>query len=131
LPSVRAIRNHTSTVKITPTIGPITFETITKNICSVAIKPHMSAGLTTLHGVSLLTDETALDEAATYHPVENGVGGYCWKHAGNVYPFLDTYEAAERLASKLSLGEVHLGKEMLAVVAHCFGEDGTVQARSL
>ena len=125
LPSVHTIRNDTSTVKITPTIGPITFETIAKNIRSVAIEPRASAGLTILHGVSLLTDETALDEAATYHPVENGVGGYCWKHAGNVYPFLDTFEAAKRLASKLSLGEVHLGKEMTVVVAHCFGEDGT------
>ncbi|KAF8835723.1 hypothetical protein BDN67DRAFT_1015278 [Paxillus ammoniavirescens] len=104
---------------------PITFETIAKNIRSVAIEPRTSAGLTTLCGVSLLTDETVLDEAATYHPIENGVGGYCWKHAGNVYPFLDTYEAAEWLASKLSLGEVHLGKEMLVIVAHCFGEDGT------
>ncbi|KAI6166957.1 hypothetical protein EDD17DRAFT_1469528 [Pisolithus thermaeus] len=88
----------------------------------VAIEPCLTAGLTTLHGVSLLTDETALKEAATYHPTENGVGGYCWKHAGNIYPFLNTYESAEQLAGKLAAGDVHLGKEVTVVVAHCFGE---------
>ncbi|KAI6109750.1 hypothetical protein F5141DRAFT_1063906 [Pisolithus sp. B1] len=103
-------------------IGPITCGSIAKNIRMVAIEPCLAAGLTTLHGVSLLTDETALKEAATYHPTENGVGGYCWKHAGNIYPFLDTYESAEQLAGKLAAGDVHLGKEVTVVVAHCFGE---------
>ncbi|KIO02069.1 hypothetical protein M404DRAFT_28042 [Pisolithus tinctorius Marx 270] len=53
-------------------------------------------------------DEIVLEEAAMYHPAENRVGGYCWKHAGNIYPFLDTYESAEQLATKLSAGDVHL-----------------------
>ncbi|KAI5980752.1 hypothetical protein EDD15DRAFT_2381341 [Pisolithus albus] len=89
---------------------PITCGSIAKNIQTVAIEPRLAAGLTTLRGVSLLTDETALEEAATYHPTENGVGGYCWKHAGNIYPFLDTYESAEQLAGKLAAGDIHLGK---------------------
>ncbi|KIJ09541.1 hypothetical protein PAXINDRAFT_87327, partial [Paxillus involutus ATCC 200175] len=125
LPAVRTICNGSSAVKIAPTIGSITSENISKNIRSVVIGPRATASLTALRGVSLMTDETALDEAATYHPAENGVGGYCWKHAGNVYPFLDTYESAEQLALKLSAGDIHLGKEMTVVVAHCFGEDIT------
>ncbi|KAI6008633.1 hypothetical protein PISMIDRAFT_690710 [Pisolithus microcarpus 441] len=123
LPTTRTLRP--STVKVTPTIGPISCASIAKNIQTVAIEPRLTAGLTALRGVSLLTDEISLEEAATYHPAENGVGGYCWKHAGNIYPFLDNYESAEQLATKLSAGDVHLGKEMTVVVAHCFTEDKT------
>ena len=124
LPSVRTVRHNTSSIQMTPTIGPITSDTIVKNICMIAIEPRALAGQAPQCGVSLLTDKIALNEAATYHLVQNGVGGCCWKHAGNAYPFLDTYESAEQLAKKLASGEVHLGKEMTVVVAHCFGEDG-------
>ncbi|KIJ09004.1 hypothetical protein PAXINDRAFT_88080 [Paxillus involutus ATCC 200175] len=125
LPAVRTVRNNTLSIKITPTIGSITSETTAQNIRSVIIEPHAQSGQTTLRGVSLLTDETALEEAATYHPAQNGVGGLCWKHAGVVYPYLDTYDSAEQLAQKISSGNVHLGKEMSVIVAHCFGEDQT------
>ena len=127
LPAVRTVHRNTLSIAIAPTIGPITTETIKKNIHDIAIQPRWLAVSTTgtLHGVSLLTDETALEEAATYHPAENGVGGCCWKHAGKAYPFLDTYESAEQLAGKISSGKVHLGKEMMVVVTHCFREDGT------
>ena len=127
LPAVRMVCHNMLSIPIAPTIGPITTETIKKKICDIAIEPRLLAADTTgtLCRVSLLTDETALEEAATYHPAENDVRNCCWKHTGKVYPFLDTYESAEQLAEKISLGEVHLGKEMTVVVAHCFREDGT------
>ena len=98
LPSVCTIRHHTLSVQMTPTIGPISSKTIKKNIHTIAIEPHTHAAQTVLRGVSILTDEIALNEAGTYHLAQNGVGGLCWKHAGNAYPFLDTYESTEQLA---------------------------------
>ncbi|KIK90958.1 hypothetical protein PAXRUDRAFT_35130 [Paxillus rubicundulus Ve08.2h10] len=113
LPAVFTVCNSTLSIKITPTIASITSETTAKNICSVIIKPCAQSGQTSLHGVSLLTDKTALEEVATYHPAQNGVRGLYWKHA------------AEQLTQKISSGNVHLGKEMLVIVAHCFGKDQT------
>ncbi|KAF9229767.1 hypothetical protein BS17DRAFT_826064 [Gyrodon lividus] len=115
LPAVHTVRNNTLSVKIAPTIGSITSETIAQNICSIIIEPCAQSSQTALHGVSLLTDEMALEEAATYHPAQNGVGGLCWKHAGIAYPYLDTYDSAEQLAQKFSSGNIHLGKEITIV----------------
>ncbi|KAI9568691.1 hypothetical protein HD554DRAFT_2021862, partial [Boletus coccyginus] len=76
------------------------------------------------HGVSLLTNETVLqvEEAATYHLTQNSVGILCWKHCV-VYTYLDRYDEAEQLTHEISSREVHLGKEMLVVIAHYFGKD--------
>ena len=125
IPSLHSLRNRLSFVTITPTIGPIIPDSIASNICNVIIEPRAQAGLHTLQGVSLLTDEITLEEAVVYFPSENGVGGLCWKHAHNIDPILNTYEAAIQISSKLESGQVHLGKEMTVIVAHCFGEDET------
>ena len=125
LPAVHTVRQNTLSVKITPTIGTITSETISQNIHSVVIAPRTQSGQTPLCGVSLITDETALEEAATYHSIQNGIRGLCWKHAGVTYPYLNTYQSAEQLAEKTSSGQVHLGKEMSVIVVHIFGEDQT------
>ncbi|KIK80924.1 hypothetical protein PAXRUDRAFT_36050 [Paxillus rubicundulus Ve08.2h10] len=87
--------------------------------------PHISAGCTTLRGVTLLTDEIALEQATVYFPLSNSVGGLCWKHAHLADPVFNTHGSATQIASKLSLGEVHLAKEMTFVIAHCCGEDET------
>ncbi|KIK76637.1 hypothetical protein PAXRUDRAFT_28940 [Paxillus rubicundulus Ve08.2h10] len=101
IPAVHTVQNNTLSIKITPTISSITSETTAQNIHSVIIEPHAQSGQTALRGVSLLMDETALEEAATYHPAQNGVRGLCWKHAGVIYPYLDTYDSAEQLAQNI------------------------------
>jgi hypothetical protein len=78
-----------------------------------------------LQGVSILTDEIALEEAAVYFPSEHGVGGLCWKHAHVIDPILNTYDSAIQIASKIDSGQVHLAKEMTVAVVHLFGEDKT------
>ncbi|KAI6003279.1 hypothetical protein F5J12DRAFT_893920 [Pisolithus orientalis] len=113
LPSLHSvIQNHFSTITITPTIGPITLDAIAMNI----------SGHTALHGVSLLTDEVALEECTVYFPSANRVGGLCWKHSHAIDPILNTFKLATLIATKLTSGEVHLGKEMTVVAMHCFGE---------
>jgi hypothetical protein len=124
IPSLRSLHNNLSFIVITPTIGLISSETIGKNIINVVIEPRYNAGLVARRGVSLLTDEVALEEAAVYFPDCNSVGGLCWKHLHTIDSSLNTYESAINIAEKLKTGDVHLGKEMTVVVAHCFGEDG-------
>ncbi|KIN94711.1 hypothetical protein M404DRAFT_167565 [Pisolithus tinctorius Marx 270] len=124
LPSLcSVVQNHFSTVTITPTIGPITLDAIAMNIRGVIVEPRFAAGHTALHGVSLLTDEVALEECAVYFPSANRVGGLCWKHSHTIDPILNTFESATLIATKLTSGEVHLGKEMTVIAVHCFGED--------
>jgi hypothetical protein len=60
---------------------------ITANILNVIVEPRAHAGLQILRGVSILTDEIALKEAAVYFPSENGVGGLCWKHTHCYSPY--------------------------------------------
>ncbi|KAI5994112.1 hypothetical protein F5J12DRAFT_726460, partial [Pisolithus orientalis] len=119
------VHNHFSPVTITPVIGTITLNVVVKNIHGVVVEPHIAAGCTALHGVSLLTDEVALEECAVYFPSANVAGSLCWKHGHTVDPVLNTYESAMHIAKKLTSGEVHLGKEMTVIIAHCFGEDQT------
>lgn len=125
IPSLHSLRNRLSFVTIAPTIGPIILDTITANILNVIIAFRARAGLNALRGVSILSDEIALEEATVYFPSENGVGSLCWKHGHNVDPILNTYKSAIHVASKLESGHVHIGKEMTVVVAHLFGEDET------
>ena len=125
VPSLHSLRNHLSFVTIAPTISPIILDTIMANILNVIVKFRARSGLSTLRGVSILSDEIALEEAVVYFPSENGVGGLCWKHGHNVDPILNTYESAIHIASKLESGHVYIGKEMTVVVAHLFREDET------
>ena len=125
IPSLRTLHNRLSFITITPTLGSIVLDTITANIVNVIVEPHAHARLQMPQGVSILTNEIALEEATVYFPSENGVGGLCWKHAHVVDPILNTYDSAVQIASKLDSGQVHLGKEMTVVVVHLFGEDET------
>ena len=126
LPSLHSvIRNHFNLVTITPTIGPITPDVIAMNIRGVIVEPRLAAARNALRGVSLLTDEDALEECTVYFPSANGVGGLCWKHSHTVDPILNTFESATLIAIKLTLREVHLGKEMTVIATYCFGEDET------
>ncbi|KAG1741482.1 uncharacterized protein EDB91DRAFT_1248037 [Suillus paluster] len=97
---------------------------IQQNITSVALVPCATAGLMTLCGVSLLVDETALEEAAVYLPQSNSIGGLCWTHSSCVDVTLNNYHSALNIADALKAGRVHLGKEIMVVGAHVFSEDG-------
>ncbi|KAG9309942.1 hypothetical protein JVU11DRAFT_9974 [Chiua virens] len=125
IPSLRTLRTRLSFVTIAPTIGPIVLDTISANILNVIVGPRAHAGLQRPRGVSILTDEIALEEAVVFFPSENGVGGLCWKHSHVIDPILNTYDSAVQIASKLDSGQVHLGKEMTVTVVHLFGEDET------
>ncbi|KAG2132414.1 hypothetical protein DEU56DRAFT_739455, partial [Suillus clintonianus] len=122
--SLRTLRRHVSFVKIAPTVGKITHDTIRHNIESVVIAPRAEAGLNTIRGVSFVVDETALEEAAVYLPQSNSIGGLCWTHSHCVDSTLNNYHSALNIAEALKAGDVHLGKEVLVVGAHLFNEDG-------
>ena len=124
LPSLCTLRSKMSFVKITPTIGHISVDTIKKNIRDTVAGPRLEAGQTVRRSVSLLIDETALEEAAVYLPLANGVGGLCWTHSHLVDPTLYNYQSAINIATSLKAGKVHLGKEVTVIGAHLFGEDG-------
>ena len=98
-------------------------DVITVNIHRVIVESRLAAVCNALRGVSLLTNEVMLEECTVYFPSANGVGGLCWKHSHIVDPILNTFESATLIVIKLTLCEVHLGKEMTVIVTHCFGED--------
>ncbi|KAG9309783.1 hypothetical protein JVU11DRAFT_10157 [Chiua virens] len=125
IPSLHTLCTCLSFVTIAPTIGPIVLDTTSVNILNVIVGPRAHAGLQRPRGVSILTDEIALKEAVVFFPLENGVGGLCWKHSHVIDPILNTYDSAVQIASKLDSGQVHLGKEMTVTVVHLFGEDET------
>lgn len=58
LPSLRTLRNHTSFIKVTPTVGRITSGPIAQNLRSLLIESRHSDS--SRRGVSILIDETAL-----------------------------------------------------------------------
>jgi len=124
LPSLRTLHSKMSFVKITPTIGCISIDTIKKNIQDTIVGPRLEAGLIARRGVSLLVDETALEEAAVYLPMANGVSGLCWTHSHLIDPTLYNYQSAINIATSLKASKVHLGKEVTVIGAHIFGEDG-------
>jgi hypothetical protein len=125
LPSLRTLQRKTSFVKLHPVIGPISSAVIEHNINDVVIVPRDEAQLTLRGGVSLLIDETALEESASYMSDSNSVGGLCWTHSHSIDPALRTYHSALNLAEALQEGKVHLGRELTVIAAHIFGADGT------
>ncbi|KIJ59298.1 hypothetical protein HYDPIDRAFT_60297, partial [Hydnomerulius pinastri MD-312] len=124
LPSLRTLRNKMSFVKIAPTVGRISSESVKQNIQDVVLAPRLQTGVTTRCGVSILIDETALEEAAVYLNQSNCVGGLCWNHSHLIDPVLHNYQSALNIADALKSGKVHLGKEMTVAGVHVFGEDG-------
>ncbi|KAJ7504002.1 hypothetical protein B0H11DRAFT_2352998 [Mycena galericulata] len=100
LPSLRTLRRYMAFTRIMPTIGTINLSDIIHNIEQVVLKPREAAGRTKLRRVSLLIDETALEERAVHFRHNDRVGGY-------------------------QGGKAHLAKEMTVVAATCFGESGT------
>ena len=123
LPSLHTLHSKMSFVKITLTIGCISIDTIKKNIRDTIAGPHLEAGLMVFHGVSLLINEMALEEAAVYLLMANGVGGLCWTHSHLIDPTLYNYQSAINIVTSLKAGKVHLGKEVTVIGAHIFGED--------
>ncbi|KAJ6497248.1 hypothetical protein DFH09DRAFT_893381, partial [Mycena vulgaris] len=126
LPSLRTLRNHMPFTKIMPTVGTISVEDIIHNIREVVLKPRDAAAIRQpLRGISLLIDEVALEERTCHFRHNNSVGGLCWRHSPKVDLQLKTYDDALKIAEKIKLEEVHLGKEMTVVSVSCFGESGT------
>ncbi|KIK80980.1 hypothetical protein PAXRUDRAFT_157198, partial [Paxillus rubicundulus Ve08.2h10] len=111
-----------SFIKISPTVGRISPNTIQTNIKSVLFAPH--ADVPCPHqGVSFLVDETAMEKAVVYMSNSNHVGGLCWLHSHNIDTTLNTYQAALNIANALKNDRVHLAREIMVVGAHFFGED--------
>ena len=124
LPSLCTLHSKMSFVKVMPTIGRISLETVKKNVQDVVIAPCSRVDPLIHQGISLLIDETVLEEAAVYLPKTNGVGGLCWTHAHLINPMLYNYQSVINITTSLKAGRVHLGKEVTVVGAHIFGEDG-------
>ncbi|KAJ7872498.1 hypothetical protein B0H14DRAFT_2344661, partial [Mycena olivaceomarginata] len=125
LPSLRTLRRHAAFTRIMPTIGTIFISDIFHNIEEVVFKPRAAAGRTKLHGVSLLIDETALEQCAVHFRQNNQVGGVYWRHTPAVNSLLNTYELALKLSEDIKKGTAHLANELTVVAASCFGEGGT------
>ncbi|KAH7926994.1 hypothetical protein BV22DRAFT_1103933 [Leucogyrophana mollusca] len=125
LPSLRTLRNHIEFTSIMPTIGTINSEQFVHNIKSIVFQGREKSSHTARRGTSLSIDECACTQRATYFKEYNAVGGLCWLHSHRVDPTLRTYESAVSIAEKLVSGDIHLGREISVIAAHCFGEDGT------
>ncbi|KAJ7792995.1 hypothetical protein B0H13DRAFT_2393818 [Mycena leptocephala] len=101
-----SIENSANFVKITPTLGPVSFEEICANIKKVTFEPRALAGKTGKHGgVVLMMDEVAIEEHFDYFPNENKVGGLCQKHSGSTPFSLQTYKSTLMIVEKLREGE--------------------------
>ena len=124
LPSLCTLCTKMSFIKITATIGCISVDTVKKNIQDTIVAPCLHTGPTTHCGVSLLIDETALEEAAVHLPKANSVGGLCWTHSHLINPTLYNYQSTVDIATALKSGKIYLGKEVTVIGAHIFGEDG-------
>lgn len=124
LPSLHTLHTKMSFIKVTPTIGCISVETIKKNTQDVVIAPYLQAGPFIHQGVSFLINEMALEEAAVYLPRANGVSGLCWTHSHLINPTLYNYQSTINIATSLKSGKIHLAKEVTVVDVHIFGEDG-------
>ncbi|KAJ7431083.1 hypothetical protein FB451DRAFT_1065033 [Mycena latifolia] len=125
LPSLRTLRNHIAFTRIMPTLGTIKSDEIVHNIEEGLMKSRSVANRVVHRGVTVLIDEIALEEMAVHFKHANTVGGICWKHSHLVDLVLRTYDAAINLATGLSKGTVHLGKEMTVAAILLFGESGT------
>ncbi|KAG1842417.1 hypothetical protein F4604DRAFT_1884751 [Suillus subluteus] len=123
LPSLRTLRTKSTFTSITPTIGSIRNEQFDQNIQNIVISTRARSEFQSLHGVSLMIDEIALEEMAVHFSKYNKIGGLCWKHSHVIEPVLRTYGAAVDIAQKIHDGELHLGKELTMIGASCFGED--------
>ncbi|KIK97226.1 hypothetical protein PAXRUDRAFT_766452 [Paxillus rubicundulus Ve08.2h10] len=100
IPSLQTLRKKMLFIKIAPTIGHISIDTVQKNIHDVII------------------------EAAVYMPQPNSVGGLCWTHSHRVEPVLHTYNSALHITNALKAETVHLSKEVTIAGAHIVGKDG-------
>ncbi|KIN93961.1 hypothetical protein M404DRAFT_169661, partial [Pisolithus tinctorius Marx 270] len=122
LPSLHTLRCHVLFTKVLPTIGRILSTTVETNIKTV-LHSSWDSACHGCRGVSLLIDETALEEAAIYMSDANGVGRLCWLHSHVIDPSLHTYQSALNIAHALQEGHVHLAKEVTVVGLHLFGKD--------
>lgn len=91
----------------------------------MVIVPRAEVQLTLCGGVSLLIDETALEESASYMSDSNSVGGLCWTHSHSIDPPIAHYYSALNLTEALKEGKVDLGRELTVITAHIFGADVT------
>ncbi|KAG2105516.1 uncharacterized protein F5147DRAFT_775291 [Suillus discolor] len=121
IPSLRTLRTRAAFTTISPTIGTIRDEHFDTNIQSGILSTR--ADITSLHGVSIMIDEMAIEEMAVHYSRYNKIGGLCWKHSNLIDPVLRTYDSAVAIAQKIHDEEVHLGKEVTMIGAACFSED--------
>ncbi|KAG1764501.1 hypothetical protein EV702DRAFT_1182589 [Suillus placidus] len=121
IPSLRTLRTRAAFTTITPTIGTIRNEHFDTNIQSGILSTRTD--ITSLHGVSIMIDEMAIEEMAVHYSKYNKIGGLCWKHSNLIDPVLRTYDSTVAIAQKIHDEEVHLGKEVTVIGVACFGED--------
>ncbi|KAK7434525.1 hypothetical protein VKT23_020133 [Stygiomarasmius scandens] len=120
LPSVSTLFENMSFVKVMSSIGGIDWESICWNINEVLLKSRPPNA--PRRGMSIVVDETALNEQAVYHRHSNSVGGLCWLHTTPDDLVLRNFGSAELLARKLQDGEVHFAKELTVAAVTMFGE---------
>ncbi|KAG2131407.1 uncharacterized protein EDB93DRAFT_1243134 [Suillus bovinus] len=123
LPSLHTLCSKLIFTSIVPTIGPIRDEQFDQNIWNIVMTTCAHLSLASLHGVSLMIDEIALEEMAVHFSKYNKVGGLCWKHSHVVEPVLRTYKSTVHIAQKIHNGKLHLGKELTVISISCFGKD--------
>jgi hypothetical protein len=123
LPSLRTIYNHMNLTRITPTIGPIIIAGIVSNITECIIKPRQEVvPPPPPRGVSIVMDETKIEQRPMFFKHFNSVGGLCNLHTSAMQVILSSWEAGMSILQALQHGAIHLGKEISVVGAMCFGE---------
>ncbi|KAI6157458.1 hypothetical protein BKA82DRAFT_26280 [Pisolithus tinctorius] len=120
LPSLRTLCHHVSFTKVLPTIGHISSTTVETNIKTMLHSSWDSACCGHC-SVSLLIDETALEEATIYMSNANGIGRLCWLHSHVIDLSLHTYQSALNIAHALQEG--HDTVYPILVAPTCKSED--------
>jgi hypothetical protein len=106
-----------------PTIGPITVDSVVTNIRECMIKPREKITQPPpRRGVSIVMDETKIEQRPMYFKRTNSVGGTCHLHTSASQVVLSSFAGGMSILRALKRGAIHYGKEISVAAASCFGD---------
>ena len=72
-----------------------------------------------LHAHMLKMDETFVDGKIRWCPLDNKLYGFCYEHGREENLQFKSYKDVKRLAEKVEMGELHVGKECMVIATSC------------
>lgn len=135
LPSIDTIRRHCSPTRVHPNFGPISDDTIYRNIRDIflALRRNMEKVIeqsndpdrvVPCRGGAIVIDDVAMEQEATYHSLEKKMGGGCFNCTKGEDTRMETQAGVESSVRRLEEGKMHLGKEMMEAALKVYGESG-------